>query len=133
MRVKRSRSPRIETKWETSVAVSGRTLTEIMAQAAHDEALRDAIARSRRAQVHEVNVSRLRSTTTSARRQALTASASRMSGDDLDSAWKLALRGDVERALDRMAASMPTRLDRARESGSPWRKTGWLSSGRSRS
>lgn len=48
----------------------------------------------------------------------------RMHGDDLDSAWNAALRGDVSLALRRVAVHV--REVRQERSGTPWRMTGWL-------
>lgn len=45
--------------------------------------------------------------------------------DDLDAAWRAALRGDVSVALARVADHVT--VPQVEAVGTPWRLTGWLS------
>ncbi len=49
---------------------------------------------------------------------------SRMHHDDLDAAWRAALRGDVDAALQRISDHVSTQPQK--HHGTPWRLTGWL-------
>lgn len=79
-------------------------------------------AQSRRLEIMEANVRTLTQKTT--RKAALSRAASRMHIDDLDAALRDALRGDVDSAVGRVAASVS--VAPAGHSGTPWRMTGWL-------
>jgi hypothetical protein len=79
-------------------------------------------AQSRRAEIRQENVLRL--TRKRTRREALSRAASQMHIDDLDAALRDALRGDVGRALWRVADSVSVAPEP--RSGTPWRLTGWL-------
>ena len=67
-----------------------------------------------------------RALTGSRRREALRTSVTRMTDDDLDTAWRAALRGDLDLALDRFSPHVRREVRRRKHKGTPWRQSGWL-------
>ena len=81
----------------------------------------DLLALAKRAQRHAANVQTLTQSRTRARKVSLERAVSRMHGDELDAAWREALRGDYARAVSLVADHVaPVRLERTQ--GSPWRE-----------
>ena len=87
----------------------------------------DRKARESRDRMDERARERLRATTTGTRRKVLAESVTRMSNDDLETAWVAALRGDLDVALERFRPHVRESLRERTSSGTPWRKSGWLS------
>lgn len=107
--------PCLEDRYADILTVTPRATLHALAGQAH------------RALSHRHGVKLLRQRDRRARRDTLTRAASRMHGDDLDAAFLAALRGDLDRAEAIMAGSVgPDRRDTFK--GTPWRKSGWLSS-----
>lgn len=95
-----------------------RTVRELLASAE----VADALARHSRREQHERGVRQM------VKRPALAEAARLAHDDDLDAAWTLALRGEIEQARSRLAAyARPERRVKP-HSGTPWRLTGWLGS-----
>jgi hypothetical protein len=83
------------------------------------------LAEANAAETRIKNLSSLRSKSKRERRTVLERAVARMHVDDLDAAWRAALRGDLPAALLRVAdhvTEAPVELQ-----GTPWRLTGWLS------
>lgn len=89
------------------------------------DTLHTMLMESRRAARRSRNLSKLMSKRKGERRDTLTRAVSRMHGDDLDAAWRAALRGDVNDALIKVADHVTAPPVEAM--GTPWRLTGWLS------
>jgi hypothetical protein len=53
--------------------------------------------------------------------------ARRMTDVDLDTAWRAALRGDDATMLARVTPHVDPRPRKRKQTGSPWRMSGWLS------
>jgi hypothetical protein len=80
---------------------------------------------SQLAQRRSRNLSKLSAKRKSERRATMARAVSRMHGDDLDAAWRAALRGDMNDALIKVADHVTTPA--VEHVGTPWRLTGWLS------
>jgi hypothetical protein len=89
------------------------------------EMLHTMLMEARRAERRSRNLSRITAKKKSERRATMARAVSRMHGDDLDAAWRAALRGDMNDALIKVADHVTTPA--VEPTGTPWRLTGWLS------
>jgi hypothetical protein len=94
-------------------------------RAARRESLMTLWTRARRQEMHLVNVRALATSNRATRRATLKRAVSRMHVDDLDVAFRAALRGDMTLALHRVAPSVTRPVDVP--TGTPWRLSGFLS------
>jgi hypothetical protein len=86
--------------------------------------LRDLLAQANRSMTHRSGVRALTQPGVK-RRRALERAANRMHIDDLDAAWRAALRGEHDVAVALVAESVSVERPDTHK-GTPWRKSGWL-------
>ena len=89
--------------------------------------LHDLLAQASRIMTRRENVRALSQTGARGhrRRKVMARAVNRMHADDLDAAWRAALRGEYEAAVALVAESVSVERVDAHK-GTPWRKSGWL-------
>ena len=108
-----------------TIEVAYQTMREQTRRMTVRETLHTMLMEAKLAERRARNLSRITSKRKHERRATMARAVSRMHGDDLDAAWRAALRGDVNDALIKVADHVTTPA--VEHVGTPWRLTGWLS------